>query len=293
MSGFWFESLCRLVRTLPRGKGAIPRVIAKFIQPHRMVSIKLLSGATLVGSCRALDELIYIRNNGGIADAHVVSLLLKLLRPSDVFFDVGGNLGVIATEVSARVKCEVHCFEPIHFLAQGIRETILRNRFSNTRVHEIGIAEFDGSANLFLEKHLSHSSLVPRTKSPEMISCSLLRIDTALMAIEASGSPSVIKLDIEGGELNALKGAVQTLQKGEVSVVFECDVNARRFGYSLREIITFFNSRTFVNYLFYKIESDGLVVLNTSDPLESVYGDFLALHPSHKWRIEGNMHVAV
>jgi hypothetical protein len=63
--------------------------------------------------------------------------------------------------------------------------------------------------------------------------------------------PGVFKMDIEGGELAALRGAEKTKCGYQPLIVFEYCVIADRFGYTLRDVIEYTSSKD--NYDIYLV----------------------------------------
>ena len=79
----------------------------------------------------------------------------------------------------------------------------------------------------------------------------------SLMVVAAGDipPPNVIKIDVEGGELAAFRGAESTLRRHQPQIVFESDENTPRFGYTRREMCGFLAG--LAPYRFLKIEPAG------------------------------------
>ncbi|MDW8320126.1 MAG: FkbM family methyltransferase, partial [Armatimonadota bacterium] len=62
-------------------------------------------------------------------------VLRQLLRPGDVYIDVGANIGHLALEAAQCVgeAGQVYAFEAHPTIAQYLRENVQLNRFSNVR----------------------------------------------------------------------------------------------------------------------------------------------------------------
>src|SRR5689334_3404918 len=77
----------------------------------------------------------------GVYEPGMTFLLKALLRPSDVFIDVGGNEGYFSVLAAGLVGSEgtVHCIEP----QRRLREVLLRNfdlNSASVKLHQCAIA---------------------------------------------------------------------------------------------------------------------------------------------------------
>lgn len=72
--------------------------------------------------------------------------------------------------------------------------------------------------------------------------------------------PDVVKLDVEGGELAALRGAARVLRAHAPYVVFEANENMERFGYALSDLLASFPEQG--AYRFYRVAAAGLEPLD-------------------------------
>src|ERR1700737_3144784 len=79
-----------------RGRGHVARAIGRLQSPTRSLFIKSRGGAILSVDYSNFDVYANIHNNGGCWEANVMTCCEKLLRPGDVFFDIGANAGVFA-----------------------------------------------------------------------------------------------------------------------------------------------------------------------------------------------------
>jgi hypothetical protein len=114
-----------------------------------------------------------------------------------------------------------------------------------------GTAVFEEDVNNPGFSHLKES--LPSNEGAESYEVEVRRLDDALDRVD------FIKLDIEGGELAALRGAVRTFEKWKPSVLFECgsEYNGAAPSYrrDLFEFLTdilHYDIYTFSDFLFEK-----------------------------------------
>lgn len=172
-------------------------------------------------------------------------LFFNLAKPGDVFIDAGTNIGFYSIMMAKKVapNGKVHSFEPI---PQNY-DLFLRNvelSKVNSNIQKIPKALWNK------EEILSFSRAKTETrndgqftaghienKSEESdIQCETIRLDNYVKENNLT-QINFIKMDIEGSELNALKGAYETLSRFKPLILLEvCRETCERFGYTPEDL---------------------------------------------------------
>ena len=132
-------------------------------------------------------------------DAQVV--LARYLGPGTVMYDIGANVGFF-TVLAARRGGEVHAFEPDPANFKVLTRHVSLNALAAVTAHEMAISDRDGTATFSPNGsmgHLAEAGIPVRT----------VRLDTLLDS--GMARPSVIKVDVEGAELEVLRGGSKLL----------------------------------------------------------------------------------
>jgi FkbM family methyltransferase len=194
-----------------------------------------------------------------------------------VFYDIGANAGVFSVECALKFRNEirVHAFEPQPSLAQRIRDSAVLNGISGLSVHEILLSDRAGEGNLFVTRQSVHASLIPREDRARVIRRELIPLDD-LIAREHLPPPSLIKIDVEGAELQVFRGAARNIAAHRPVIIFEADQNMRRFGYDHAALFGALTGQA--DYLILRVASDGsLVRLRAGEAMEEA--NYIALPP--------------
>lgn len=250
-----------LNRYLPRGKGAVPRWIGGRLRRESGHHIATRHGATLVVEPSSLDIYACIVNSGRTWNWHVLTACAALLRAGDTFFDIGANIGFMSLELSrifhgrpGMPGIRVVAFEPLPALGGAIRDSVPMNPGTAVEVREEIVSDSAGTMNLFLGSHSIHASTRAREESSRILRLPTVRLDDLIASGEIP-PPNVIKIDVEGGEFAAFRGAEETLRRHQPQIVFESDENTARFGYSRRDMCGYLAG--IAPYRFLRIEPDG------------------------------------
>jgi len=266
-----------------KGRGYLPRLIGRRFVREGDYAVRTKHGAKLLIDLYNLDIYATIFNSGGEWDPHIAQTCHRLLRTSDVFFDIGANAGCISLDTKALIGEDVRMclFEPQPSLSSSIRKSITFNRFNNIQVFEILLGDYDGTGELYLTSHAIHASMIPREKTFDKITLPICKVDT-LVAAGRCPPPDIIKIDTEGAELKILNGMRKTLMEYSPSILFEADENMSRFGYSASDLITLISS--IGNYDFYATSATGRLL--TYNQLQA--SNILAVARRHRDRINQN-----
>jgi FkbM family methyltransferase len=161
-------------------------------------------------------------------DAQTAAVMARALRRDSVCVDGGAHRGSLLRQMLRHAPAgRHHAFEPLPHLARR-----LRARFPGVVVHQQALAEVSGeSAFTFVANDPGYSGLRRRnydrpgrvTRELRVATC---RLDDAL----PPGCPvALIKLDLEGGEYHALRGARETVRRCRPLVIFEFGMGAADF----------------------------------------------------------------
>jgi FkbM family methyltransferase len=154
----------------------------------------------------------------GEIEYHQMRYLLSLLVEGAVFLDVGGHHGAFAAIVGSELKARklggmVYTFEPdprnLSYLARNLKQNELEDE---VRIVPKAVAGESGSSKFAVSSDNSCNWLIEVDPGPDVA----LR-DTETTCIddfcEGFDRVDIIKIDIQGGELSALKGAERTIER--------------------------------------------------------------------------------
>lgn len=146
-----------------------------------------------------------------IYDPHETQLLKCCLMEGNHFLDIGANIGyysLIASQIVGQ-SGKVHAFEPISTNIAAFQQTIDRNQITNIALNQIAIGAANGVLTLFTSVDQPGSSgwasKVPSERRKKECNVPMTSLDTYLG--EGNFGPiHLVKMDIEGAELDALDG---------------------------------------------------------------------------------------
>jgi FkbM family methyltransferase len=173
-------------------------------------------------------------------------LVARCLPPGGTFVDVGANQGFYTILASRRVGASgiVYAFEPAPTEARKLRANLRINRCRNVIVEQAALGATSGKAEFFM--YLRHQgSWSGLRKAAEDVDVAARVIEVAITSLdEYFAEPplerlDIMKIDVEGGELNVLRGAARTIQS--MRPIILCEVESRRtgqWGYDASAIIT-------------------------------------------------------
>ncbi|MCR9077275.1 MAG: FkbM family methyltransferase, partial [bacterium] len=142
----------------------------------------------------------------GTPDPKVISICGGLLRPGDVFLDIGANYGSVGLLVNASVLPggRVHMVEPQPELGDRIEEAISANTLGHMTLHRCGLWDEDGEFYITGSRsHTGTASISTEARSDGSQRVEVRNIEGFLRET-TGGSPFGVKLDVEGAEVRIL-----------------------------------------------------------------------------------------
>lgn len=183
-------------------------------------------------------------------------LLKKIVRPGDVFLDLGANIGYFSLLVAINSPfANIISFEPVKDLFQNMNDNISLNNLKNISTINAAAGEISEEKDLLIST--PDNSGMSSFRQPENYSGKKERVKVVPIDewFKTSGLSKIdiIKLDIEGSELAALKGMKDVLQKQRPILIVE--VNP--------ETLSMFNLRPSDIYDYLKqLNFEGFLILD-------------------------------
>lgn len=148
-------------------------------------------------------ELYRIVNVG--YEPEYLAAMLEFLRPDDVLYDIGANIGLVALHAAA--TCRTVAFEPDPAFYERLQRNLALNPQVSVDARRLAVADSDEQVELFTDGAAGNSPSLIRQRNERSSVLVEARTLDSLIDTGALIHPTVLKLDIEGAEILALRGA--------------------------------------------------------------------------------------
>ncbi len=165
------------------------------------------------------------------------------IQPTDICFDVGGNVGFFAMLMASRAsQGKVHVFEPIPLNAALIRTNAELNGFTNVSVQNVAVGDTEGTVQFSISVDSAYSSMKATGRSNEERSLDVpLRTLDAYIAEAGVPRVDVMKVDVEGAEGMVIGGATKLLsdkdRRPRLVLLELYEPNLKPFGTNVETIV--------------------------------------------------------
>ena len=152
-----------------------------------------------------------------------IDLMLENLNKDSIFFDVGANEGffsLIASKVSYEGK--IYLFEPQAQLLPIIERNLVKNNCTNCEIINTGIGEksYTTKLSIWPETNTGASSIKRKYKffnKTQLIT--IQSLDEFIFNNKIHNQIDLIKIDIEGYEINAIEGMKNLLINKRINTI--------------------------------------------------------------------------
>ena len=249
----------RIVRAIvrhwpfPRGRTRITNMLTRLVPFPNSATFEFDYGVFVDTSLANWPNGYRVLFLHGRMDDHELEVWKRLLRHGDAVIDCGANYGYW-TLVSSRLVGPngwVFAFEANPPTANRLEQNVGASACSNVRVYRVAVAAEEGTAFIHNAKDnpiAGHASLHPHVgwQWGEAMPIQQVLVD-AISQTEQWPAIRLIKLDIEGAELSALRGMGGLISKSQPYITVEWNKSAAAgFGYHPRAIIDYLRTHGYV-----------------------------------------------
>jgi len=272
----WFQTAFgHRLRVIP---GALPTAMCLF----RLMSHFLPKVITVRGSAMYTDPheaVFFVTAAFGPESYYEGTDLLfeKVVRKGDTVIDMGANVGFY-TLLAARLVGEhgrVYSFEPDPKTNSLLKRNVELNQYHNVVIVQKAVSNKVGTAKFYLSPEPGADTLYRENNRGKSIEVETETLDHFFQDNEQT--IDVIKMDIEGGEMDALSGMDRLVRQNENLKIFLEFVprNVKRAGYTPEE---FFNSFSSYGLKIFFPDSRKLRYIGNCDELLRLCGNKVCLN---------------
>jgi FkbM family methyltransferase len=164
----------------------------------------------------------------GLHEHDDMGFVLHFLRATDIFFDVGANVGSYTVLAAGAVGARVVAVEPIPSTFEALRANVQLNDLGDrVTLLNVGLGAADDTVTFTSDLDAMNHALA----SGESADCAVDVTVTTLDDIAGLVAPAFIKIDVEGFETQLLAGGKATIRSGALRcVLMEINGSGHRFG---------------------------------------------------------------
>jgi FkbM family methyltransferase len=186
-----------------------------------------------------LWEQYFGEGGSGVWSAKNIKRAKELCPDADILLDVGGNIGQSAIYYADWAQ-EVWSFEPLPHLYELLVENVQQNNLTNVKTFNNAVGDVITTLKMRAVTNNDGASFVT-DKGKNLVSVDAITLDT--LVIPEGRKVSYIKMDIEGYEPLALKGALNLIQKHKPIIQLEvCDGHLSRVNSNSVDLVKFVES---------------------------------------------------
>ncbi len=155
---------------------------------------------------------------GDLGEKTVHGALKLLSNKEKIFVDVGAHVGLFTLK-AARECSVVIAIEPNDAAREGLTTNVELNGFSNVKVFDYAIADYDGENDFYCQNPATASALDTSLGIPRDNVC--VKKAEIRMLDSVIQNADIIKIDIEGGEEKAIIGAKRLIRESHPIFMIE------------------------------------------------------------------------
>lgn len=171
----------------------------------------------------------------GAYEPFETALFEALVAPGSVCVDVGANIGYYTLLMAQRAGAQgrVYAFEPVPSIYMLLEKNIRANGYGNVRAFPTALSSGEGSVDLYLNSYNGGDNRMYPSEGMQRIQVQTQALD-ALMEEKVD----VVKMDVQGAELQVLKGMRRVLSESHPVIVLEYSpMSIARMGEDPRELL--------------------------------------------------------
>lgn len=209
------------------GTGILARFLSKLIIPKPVDDIVIKTQHNLILSIfpktdTGVERSLYYT---GTYEKAILNLFSHFLKKGDTFVDIGANIGLMSIHAANLVgeKGIVYAFEPNPETIKILNKNIALNTIKSITVCPFALGTQQTSHKIYTNWHVNRggASLIKPATNSDSFDINVIRFD-AFYEEKGLQKIDLIKIDVEGFELEVLKGFGAVFTHTQPILIIEC-----------------------------------------------------------------------
>jgi FkbM family methyltransferase len=206
--------------------------------------------------------------------------VLKYINRGDTVIDIGSNIGQTALTIARKLNNtgKIFAFEPFPSTFTLLKSNLDLNPFTNIFIENIGLGAQEVEAEMTIVCQTNSGGNSVNSKIIEegsTIKIKMTTLDSYFKEWSSIQPIHFIKLDVEGYEMNVLKGSLKILQQQKPKLFIEISDNLlRNQGSNAQELMIFLQN---LHYTLYDTATNTKIISSTdlSPNCKDIYCEIL------------------
>ncbi|MBI1748421.1 MAG: FkbM family methyltransferase [Acidobacteria bacterium] len=155
----------------------------------------------------------------------ILETLEHFVTPGDVVLDVGAHIGYFTLHLGRLVtpSGRVYSFEPDPRARVSLTQAVEANRMTCVKTFPVALSGREGELEFNLSPQLGWSTAVKNSHLPDLIPIIVPTVPLDLLVVRGEVSPNIhlVKIDVEGFEMEVLSGMRKLLRDSRPMLVME------------------------------------------------------------------------
>jgi FkbM family methyltransferase len=164
-------------------------------------------------------------------DLHQLALKILLDKPDGLVLDIGANLGTFCIPLARKIpKLKFHAFEPQRIINYQLCANVIINSLDNVQTYELALSDRDEQLNLVMPDYTKETNIgafsIDKEVRKNEYECATTSVINKIFLVPLDlltfSDVKLIKIDVEGHELEVIKGGIETIKANNYPpIIFE------------------------------------------------------------------------
>ena len=161
-------------------------------------------------------------------------MLERIVRPGMTIYDIGGNIGYYPLMELGLLgdAGKMVVVEPSPENVELLQRNLALNGYSDVQVLQAAVSDVAGSRDFHLSAQSNLGTFHPVGSGSETLTGKVLPVETLTvpMLAERFGPPDLIRMDVEGHEVEVLRGMLSDIKAGRYAPMIIFETHLTRYG---------------------------------------------------------------